>query len=341
MPKEYLQRLYNEYLNIEGEVVIESYPFQRSLIFQELEPETYNQAFSDWENQRKDTLLNKADEILTLYDNEKRFAKLKKAIKSNGVIPFVGAGLSVPSDYPSWTAFLYRLVEESEIKESELEEMLNKGEYEEAAQQIFDDISGELFNEILENEFSHEREVVGALNYLPSLFDKHSILTTNFDNLLERVFNEKDNSFDEIKSGKNLDEVLRKIASGSRILIKLHGDCMQIQDRVLTLSEYEKTYVDTNVLANFFERIMFKGAMLFLGCSLSSDRTIDTMKSIVKEKGADSLPRNYAFLQEISDNEKRRLKNKELAKANIFPIWYPKGEHDESIEALFIKLLEE
>lgn len=27
--------------------------------------------------------------------------------------------------------------------------------------------------------------------------------------------------------------------------------------------------------------------------------------------------------------------------ANIFPIWHPEDEHDESIEALFLRLLEE
>lgn len=341
MPKEYLQKLYNEYLNSDGEVLIESYPFNRSSILSELEPETYSQTFRDWENQRKDTLSIKANEILKLYDNEKRFAKLKKAIKSNGVIPFIGAGLSVPSDYPSWTAFLYRLIEESQISEEKLDAILQEGKYEEAAQKIYEDIDGELFNELLENEFSHEREVFGAVNYLPVLFQQHSILTTNFDNLLEKVFCEKDNGFDEVKSGKNLEEVLRKIASGSRILIKLHGDCMQVLDRVLTQEEYEKTYADGKVLVRFFNRIMYKGSMLFLGCSLSSDRTILTMKSIVKEEGADGLPRNYAFLEEIKDSDQRRIKIKDLAKANIFPIWYPEGDHDESLEALFIKLLED
>ena len=305
MPKEYLQKLYNEYLNSEGDVIIESYPFQRSLILSELEPETYKQTLFDWEKQRKDNLLALADNILLLYENEKRFAKLKKAITSGVVLPFVGAGMSMTSDYPSWTAFLYRLIEESEISPDELETLIAAGKYEEAAQVIYEDIGSELFNEILENEFSHERDILGAIHYLPLIFNQHSVLTTNFDNLLERVFNGKDNGFDEVKSGKYLDEVIRKIASGSRILIKIHGDCKQVQDRVLTISEYDKTYSDTDTLTKFFNRIMIKGTMLFLGCNLSTDRTLVTMKSIVKMEGADNLPRHYAFLEVIKDNKGR------------------------------------
>ena len=57
-------------------------------------------------------------------------------------------------------------------------------------------------------------------------------------------------------------------------------------------------------------------------------------------EGAHTLPQHYAFL-ELKDGIDRVERKKALAKANIFPIWYPEGEHDESIEALLLALMEE
>jgi len=341
MPNDYLKILYNEYLNSEGDVEIENSTFQRSQILCEIEPETYDVSFEDWRLQRITDLKEKADNIIGLYDNSKRFEKLKKAFDSGNVTPFIGAGMSIPSSFPSWTSFLFQLCEESDVTEEQLEEMLALGKYDEAAQEIFDDLGNAIFNEHLENEFSIDKNIIGAINYLPTLFKKSSIITTNFDTLIEKTYVGKDNDFDEVKGGMYLDEVIRKITGGSRILIKLHGDCRQVTDRVLTLQEYEKAYAENGQLKKFFKRFMYNNTMLFLGCSLSNDRTLKTMKEIVEDEKGDSLPRHYAFIEEIKDEAKRKQKKKDLAKANIFPIWYIEEEHDESIEALFLKLMED
>jgi len=301
----------------------------------------FSQSFNLWIEERKTQLIDKANEILALYDNATRFDKLKKAYKANTLSPFLGAGISIPSKYASWTAFLYKLRQESDVSEDTLITFLSQGKYEEAAQALYEDLGATLFNEHLENEYSSDREIFGAINYLPLLFTTSSILTTNFDNLLERIFAGKNQGFDSVKSGKYLDEILRQLAEGSRILIKLHGDCKQISDRVLTLDEYNLSYGKDDYLERFFNRVLFKGSLLFIGCSLTNDRTIHTMKKVVKNEGASVLPRHFAFLEEIKDEPLRKKRKRELASANIFPIWYLEGDHDESIEALFLKLLED
>ncbi|WP_243349592.1 SIR2 family protein [Parabacteroides sp. FAFU027] len=302
---------------------------------------SYSQSFELWMQERKDILKDKANQILALYDNIERFNKLSKSLKANSIIPFLGAGISIPSNYASWTSFLYKLRYESEITEEDLNSLLIHGKYEEAAQILYEDLGDALFNEHLENEYSAEREICGSINYLPILFPDSSIITTNFDNNIERIYNDLGQGFNYIKSGKYLDETIRQMSSGSKFLIKLHGDCIQIADRVLTKIEYDMAYLNGDVLERFINRLLIKGSLLFVGCSLTNDRTIHTIKKIVKKEGAGSLPRNYAFLEEIKDNKMRSKRKRELASANIFPIWYPEGQHDESIEALFLKLLEE
>jgi hypothetical protein len=83
---------------------------------------------------------------------------------------------------------------------------------------------------------------------------------------------------------------------------------------------------------------MFGRSILFLGCGLCADRTIKTMKASVTKFGPENLPRHYAFL-ELKAADDRVARKKFLAGANIFPIWYEEGDHDEALEALFLKLL--
>jgi hypothetical protein len=209
--------------------------------------------------------------------------------------------------------------------------------------QVHDDLGAALFNEKLEAKFIHTKPLVGAVNYLPILFPKQSVITTNFDPVIERIYEtakDKVPGFDMVKSGRSLAEVLRQMAGGSRLLIKLHGDCRQVAERVLLKTEYDAAYADVGVVKNFFNKVMFGQSLLFLGCSLSVDRTINSMQEVVKQYGPDALPRHYAIL-ELKAADDPVARSKFLSKANIFPIWYPEGEHDESLEALFLKLMED
>ncbi len=337
---DFLKTLYNNDLNGDGDVDIGRLTFTRSRILSELEPDTYDLAFNEWLDERKQNCLEKANEILSLYDNAPRFGQLKRCYQTGLLMPFVGAGMSIPSGYPGWTSFLYQLCDESHVSNERLNKLLAAGKYEDAAQLIHDDLGPALFNEQLESVFLASYDLAGSLQYLPILFPNASVVTTNFDKLIEEVYTRQNQGFNGVKSGRALNEVLRTVASGSRVLLKLHGECDQVYERVLTGSEYEEAYVNEDTVKKFFSRFLFKGSLLCLGCSLSQDRTIKSMAEIVDENGSETLPRHYAFLEYRNDID-RVARKKELAKANIFPIWYPEDEHDESMEALFLKLLDE
>ena len=338
---DYLRDIFNEEINAEGNVVIATQCFDRHYILYELASDVYDLAFSEWVNMRQEGLIAKADEIVNKHDNEGRFKQLKIGITTRNIIPFVGAGLSVPSGYPTWTQFLYNLCEESHVTNQEIEALLGQGLYEEAAQKLYDDLGPELFNENIEVIFGNEKRILGPINYLPLVFPESSIITSNFDNILERVFQEtSDHGLDTIQHGSNLNEILRIISNGTRALIKIHGDSRYVANRVLTKEEYDTSYSEESVVRDFFYRLLFSKSLLFIGCSLVNDRTIKTMREIVEQFGAITLPRHFAFL-ESKNSEDRVTRKKELAKANIFPIWYPENDHDESLEGLFLKLLEE
>lgn len=75
------------------------------------------------------------------------------------------------------------------------------------------------------------------------------------------------------------------------------------------------------------KRLYTSFSFLFLGCSLSFDRTIQTFAKVAQDVGPDSLPHHYAILGcPAEDEEKNRLEQR-LSDAHISAIWFPEGEY--------------
>ena len=216
---------YHEYLNSEGDVDIVGSTFQRSRILKELEPETYQLSFEDWVAERKSTLRDLATQVLAAHDNGNRFKALKKTYGSRNVVPFLGAGISMPSGYPGWTKFLWDLQCESHVRAGDLEALIVAGNYEGAAQLLHDDLGSALFNKQLQESFDRSCTAAGAINLFPLVFPESNIITTNFDKLLESAFSGKSQGFDQVVFGSNLGEALRVLSAGGRYLLKIHGSC--------------------------------------------------------------------------------------------------------------------
>ncbi len=334
----YLKELFNEYLNIDGTVEIEGSTFYKDDILNTMDSDAYEQAFLSWKEDRKSTLLMKADNILKSYNTQSRFRALIQIYNQGQALPFVGAGMSMPSGYAGWTGFLYQLQQETSITEEELKMLLDCGEYEKAAQILFDNMPENAFNEELDNEYHLDNEIYGAVRYMPKLFSA-SIVTTNFDNVLKRCYDEANCSFSDVILGVDSEEIARLKVTESKLLLKLHGKANSGKKRVLTENEYNEHYADSDILKKSIE-VITSNTLLFLGSSLSTDRTIKTMIEIAEEKGLDNIPRHYAFIGLYSKDDKLNRRD-ELAKANIYPIWYDADDdHDECIEALLLKLSE-
>lgn len=341
MKWDFLKILFDDHLNSEGELVtISGYEYKRNEILEGLDPIAYDEVFDNWLAERQQQLLIKAQNILEFEDNFDCYAQLLAAYKKGNLIPFIGAGISKSSDYPTWTEFLYGCCAKSHVSVQRIDELLNDGLYEQAAQELYEDMTPPLFNKRLSQTYGAQKEPSGPIWYIPSMFGHKHILTTNFDTLLERVFSEVGGAVYQIKSGCDLPEILSMISSTPNLLIKLHGTWEHLNSRVLLEEEYENKYSDSGTVNHFFDRCIFRDSLVFIGASLTVDRTVLKMREIAEHKGHHTLPDHYAFLEKKSDSNLIE-RGKELAQANIFPIWYPEGEHDESIEALFYKMIKD
>ncbi|MGU5578655.1 SIR2 family NAD-dependent protein deacylase [Aeromonas caviae] len=253
----------------------------------------------------------------------------------------MGAGLSYPYKLPLWGQALERLVTKLEgASKSDqramlpalqylenVKELLNQWKYLEAAQLIYENHKTR-FESFVLNTFdgSNVLEFFGVLDLLPQLSDG-CIITTNFDNLIERVYTEKNRSIEGYMHGtQSRNQFASKLIQGERCILKLHGNYSDPETYIFSKSQYDQAYGEksldyTKPLAKVLRQIFVSHSLLFLGCSLETDKTLELFIDVVSSEAFD-IPAHFAFLPDPSNHQKKLEKEDLLAKAKIHPIWY-------------------
>lgn len=298
--------------------------------------------------------------------NEENFNSLLRLMYRNVVVPFLGAGFSANFGYPGWTAFLEELAENMEEK-ADVHKYLheNPKQYEKAASKV-QEAYGSSFNYILSQKFGdhvYKQKVEGTedLELLPELFPS-LILTTNFDEVIELMYSKVNMEYITKLTPSTLQDsavIIRRVANGQPTLIKLHGDVAK-EEFVLAEKEYCRAYgcdeVDfTRPMPALLRDILRSKIVLFLGCSLENDRTMELINSIRSEgcisfallqlpeetktktesEKTETVPpsgsrEDGASVHTAADNKNMDLlkeRSEFLHQRNIIPIWYPHGEY--------------
>jgi hypothetical protein len=317
-----------------------------SEVFFALSPNAYKESVADWKNENLNRALGGEVFYEDLYkQNYRRFNEILKITRRNRLIPFVGAGLSKPCNYPTWHEYLTQLADRAKNRDSILELIANN-ELDEAADALMSDLDTARFNEFSDSIFGEDHEVCGAVKYLPKI--SHScVITSNFDNVIERTFIDDFKQFAQVVNGNIENDFHRALASGDRQLLKTHGQIKDTSSRVFCKSEYKKAYekddgtLDFNKpLPNILSRVFRNYCILFVGCGLHNDKTMSLFRKVVEEDGEESLPRHYAIVEAPNKlenaEEKRVLHEREdfLCKHQIFPIWFPLGMYPNVEEIL-------
>jgi hypothetical protein len=274
----------------------------------------------------------------SLGDNRINIAALVEQLQTGGVIPFVGAGMSVPFGFPDWKSFLTSLAPDDSAKR-QIEARLAKGEYEEAAEDLLRLRGSNAIQAAIDFTFGPAKLDIlperAANRLLPALCSG-PVLTTNFDWVLEKVFEAERQDFYPIIVGMKVDHLGEAFRKRLHALIHLHGEATDRTDRVLTLSDYREKYGNDNPLEAVL-RLAMTQPLLFLGCSLNNDRPVLALQNLTAEltkNKAEALMTHYAVLEFPSDANKYRSRLQALAQMCVRPIWYPAGRHDQIRELL-------
>lgn len=273
-------------------------------------------------------------ELLKFDSNHFRYNELKKLVQQGTVVPFIGSGMSAATGIPMWSNFLREMQRKADgLSAEELELLLQCGSFETAATRIFEGMPPRLFNEQFERAFvlDNTRIISGPVRYLPELF-KSTIITTNFDRVIEHVYEKRNFPFQDTLYGTDIGRYRRIEQQNRRCLLKLHGDYSR-SGRVLTTEEYDAFY-SPNCPGRIELALLFKTqSLLFIGCSLMGDRTMALLKEEADKD--ENMISHYAFLKHPDGDIDKR--ERFLTERSIFPIWYD-DDHDKDIEALLLGL---
>ena len=282
------------------------------------------------------------DEIMA-YDtlNSSVYKDIVASCKREGIIPFVGAGLSVPAGFKSWNGFLEReysshsrylgdatLPEDPLVAATKLCQGLGEAEFRNEVSEAFggklNDDEWRCIASSVENE---------AVAMLPKLFQGATV-TTNFDRLLEHIYPVGT----LVTHPGHYAQINQAFQSGSRIIFKLHGCISEPEEIIFTEEAYNKAYPKKGKKTEFIialEKVFTNKTVLFLGCSLENDETIKRWTRMIHLPGGKGIV-HYAIINTTPETvTKKRL---ELSNRNIRPILYDSGENNNNHAAVRIIL---
>lgn len=298
------------------------------------DPDAYAEAFNNWVNEDwRPKQQEIRDEILYYSANAKRYLDLQQAVARQQVIPFIGSGMSVPSGLPTWSDFLRKVRAFTKCLPLELEELIRQSQFEEAADLLASRTNSRLLAERVEQDLRIDdtRIISGPVRMVQDLFEP-LVITTNLDDLLEKLYSSGEKPFHHVLLGTQLTRYRQLRGGGAtRFLLKLHGDCRNPDGRVLLSREYEESYAPGSTVREELALLYRNHSLLFLGCSLGADRTVELVEAVAKLDR--SMPKHFCFCEGPENEEVRVDRENFLTERGIFPIWYGRA-HDEALTAL-------
>ena len=206
---------------------------------------------------------------------------------------FVGSGISAPSGLPTWSSFLEPFLKELGIKINDNDDLPL------LAQFILNRNIGNrnIFSDALHDTFGKD---FPTNNYhrIISNFPVTTIWTTNYDNLLEKAFSEKNP-----RTIISEDSLIHPYLPQNVEIIKLHGDAKNAaKGIVLTKDDYNNFLYNKPMLAQRLREAIINRSLLFLGYSYQdmNIQNIMAQAANMKEKTTNS---HYILLCEIEQKE--------------------------------------
>jgi hypothetical protein len=315
------------------------YNFDPSKILFKLDREAYFEELLQWDNINTKT---KHKELIAYLEHEGKmniFQEMVLSIQRKKIAPFVGAGLCtiVPLRYPLWGQALKEIIarlEDLDLKD--VEDLIAKFKYLEAAEILIGKDPTQFINYIndrfsLRRDFTKDDVFVSTLKLLPQIASG-CVITTNYDKVIEQVFKYSSKPFEGFMFGKQPNSrFVTNLIRGDRSILKLHGNVGEPDSYILSLSQYNEAYGKTvdwkKPLPKTLRQIFISHSLLFLGCSMEQDRTLDLFK-LVKDQQEFEIPDHFAILSKPPLASAKREKENRLLEINIKTIWYPTGKHE-------------
>lgn len=292
--------------------------------------EAYMQEFRIFHNTRIHQALCKEHIVELCGDNhwfernQMRFEQLVNCLMQDLVVPFVGAGLSVESGFPTWKQHLQQQGRTSGIPPAVITSLLQDGQHEEIIAEIENKGYKDVFIQEVKDVFSKTGKVTDAFLRLTELF-YDTIITTNYDHIIEQAYDTGEKNKIQVIDNLN---ILEDPEEGKVTIIKLHGNVKTPARCVLSKRQYDEAYGNGTVdlskpIPKLLSYYYGTSSLLFLGCSLNQDRTMQVFQAVKKELGDVDRPQHFSIESLPKSEQELSERNAYLLSFGITPIWFP------------------
>ncbi|AEG00125.1 SIR2 family NAD-dependent protein deacylase [Methylomonas methanica] len=295
----------------------------------------YDQAFEQYKINRRQEVLSR-DYLQPLTGDEhwfernvEHFEQLLLQMAKGNVLPFVGAGVSVGGRFPSWQDHLRQQGKTANIASEHIEALLAAGEFETIIAEIEAKRGHDVFVAEIRDVFSKSGIIPDAVWRLTELFGD-TVLTTNYDRLLEQAFGAGQEDRIQI-----INALLRSEQPDAKrtTLIKLHGDITKPGKCILSKNQYDDAYgadaLDLSLpIPKLLSQYYQTTSLLFLGCSLNNDRTVQVFRAVRQQAGDAEFPQHFSIEQACDNPEAMAARNATLENLGITAIWFEKDRFD-------------
>lgn len=201
-------------------------------------------------------------------------------IRKEELILFVGAGMSLYAGYPSGEMLCKILFDNlTEDLKKEVDSNMNLPKLSEEIYNLKGGNKNYLF-QILKKEFQKEPTSVETHKLLSKIPHFKTIITTNYDNLIESTNKE----IEVIR--KSIDYPLANFKK--QLLFKIHSDLSDTENIILTNSDYNNYFSSSKEKTVFWNAVKDKLAsnhILFIGYSMDDPNINVIIGNIIKELG--------------------------------------------------------
>lgn len=226
--------------------------------------------------------------------------KIIEAHNDNKLVFFIGAGMSLGSGLPSWSALIDGLKKELNTNETD---------YLKVAQLYFLEFGEYEYYKKIKNYFPLEKVHPKRQHKLLIQLRPQYIITTNWDDIIEKAIEDEMSLYDYVR---NENELISAIST--KKLIKMHGD-ITLENIIFKEDDYLEYSHKFPLIENYIKSILSTNVVVFLGYSYSDIN----LKFITKwlQNNSSIRPPSYMIVFEDDKVQEKYFKNHGISVINI------------------------
>ena len=245
--------------------------------------------------------------------------KYLKEINNENAAIFAGAGLSVASGLVNWKGLLAEIAEELNLNVDKENDLIALAQYYENEKGGRGSINSQLIDEFTKDV------TVSENHYILTSLPIQTFWTTNYDNLIEKTFEDRGKTVDVKRCSENL---AINIPRRDAVIYKMHGDITLPHDAVITKDDYESYDEKRQLFTTALQGDLVSKTFLFIGFSFE-DPNLEYILSRIRILLGNNTRDHYCFFRSINKDDydsnddyiysktKQDLKIKDLKRYNI------------------------